>query len=65
MVFSDIVDAADNLSPEEQLALVEILQRRLVEQNRQDLLKDIEDSRAAFAAGEGKPASSKEIMDQI
>lgn len=65
MVFSDIVDAADNLTPAEQLALVEILQRRLAEQNREALLKDIADSRDAFAAGDGQAASASDIMDQL
>jgi len=65
MVFSEIVDAADNLSSEEQLALVEILQRRLAERNRQTLLQDISESREAFAKGVCQPTSAREIMDEI
>jgi len=65
MVFSDIVDAADRLSSEEQLALVEILQRRLTERNRQSLLQDISESRESFAKGECKSGTAKEIMDEI
>ncbi len=65
MVFSEIVDAADSLSPKEQLALVEILQRRLTEHNHQGLLQEVTESREAFAKGDCKPATAKEIMDEI
>ncbi len=65
MVFSDIVDAADGLSPDEQLALVGILQRRLAEKNRQAMLQDIAEAREAYNNGECQSATAKEIMDEI
>jgi len=65
MFFSDIVDAADGLSPDEQLALVGILQRRLAEKNRQAMLQDISESREAYDNGECQLATAKEIMDEI
>lgn len=49
MVFSDVVEATDNLSPDEQLALVEILQRRLAERNRKQLLDDVQAAREEFS----------------
>ena len=65
MVFSDIVEAADNLSPDEQLALVEILQRRLAERNRAALVKDVADARQEFADGNAKRSTVSEIMDEL
>jgi len=65
MVFSEVVDAADHLSPEEQIALVEILQHRLTEYRRQVLQQEVMKSRQAFQAGETQPASVQEIMDEI
>lgn len=65
MVFSDIVDAADTLTPEEQLALVEILQRRLAEQNRQSIIQDVAEAREDFSEGNCESVTVKEIMDRI
>ncbi len=65
MVFSDIVDAAEGLSPDEQLALVGILQRRIAEKNRQAMLQDIAESREAFDKGDCQSATAREIMDEI
>ena len=43
---------------------MEILRKRIAEQNRQQLLRDIEDARKEFALGQARPASVKEIMDE-
>jgi hypothetical protein len=63
--FSDIVDAADNLSVDEQQVLLEILSRRLADRNRAELVRDVQEARAEFAAGRARPASVKEIMDEV
>jgi hypothetical protein len=65
MTFSDIVDAADRLSADEQLTLLEILSRRLAEQGHQQLVRDVTDARAEFNSGGGQPASVKQIMDEV
>ncbi len=64
MVFSDVVEAADNLSPDEQLALVEILQRRLAERNRKQLLDDVAAARQEFASG-AEPKDVDSIIGEI
>lgn len=65
MVFSEIVEAADGLKPEEQLALVAILQRKLGETNREKLLEDIAEARADFAEGKCHAASVQEVIAEI
>jgi hypothetical protein len=63
-IFSDVVDAADLLSTEEQEELVEILRRRLAERRRAELVDEVVDARAEFAGGQARPATVDEIMDE-
>ena len=63
--FSDVVDAADGLSVDEQQTLVEILSRRIAERNRKKLISDVADARAEFKAGGSHPASVDSIMDEV
>ena len=63
--FSEILDAADELSVDEQETLLEILQRRIAERNRARLVRDVAEARAEFANGQARPASVREIMDEV
>lgn len=62
--FSEILDAASDLSAEEQATLLEILRRRLAERNRAQLVRDVEEARREFADGKARPASVDEIMNE-
>jgi len=63
--FSEIVDAADNLSTDEQQVLLELLHRRIAERNRAELVLEVAESRAEFADGRAEPSSVKDIMDEV
>jgi hypothetical protein len=63
--FSDVVDAADALSPAEQEDLVSILQKRLREQRRAELVRSVEEAEVEFREGKCKPASVEEIIKMI
>ena len=63
--FTDIVDAADQLPPDDQFALVEILQQRLAAQERQQIIAGVVEGRAEFRRGELKPISVRDIMGEI
>ena len=63
--FSDVVDAADALSPDEQENLVSILQNRLREQRRAELIRSVEEAETEFREGKCKPASVEQIMKMI
>lgn len=63
--FSDIVEAADSLSIDEQEALVEILRRRIANQNRAALVRDIAEARAEFEAGHAPVTTVRQIMDEV
>ena len=63
-MFSDVVDAADRLSTEEQEELLEILRRRLADRRRAQLVREVQEARAEFAGGQARVASIVEIMDE-
>ena len=62
--FADILDAASGLSFDEQQTLLEILQRRIAEYNRQQLKQDVDQARAEYAAGNARAASVEDIINE-
>jgi hypothetical protein len=63
--FDEVLDAADQLSLDEQQELVAILNRRLAQANRQQLALDVQEARKEFAEGKCVPAAPDEIMREI
>lgn len=64
-LFSDVVDAADGLSLDEQETLIEILRRRIAKRNRESLVRDVAESRAEFQSGATRPSSVSDIMGEV
>ena len=62
LAFGDVLEAADQLSAEDQQELIAILQRRLADARRQQILADIQESRREFAAGLCKPMTPDQII---
>ena len=63
--FHEIVDAADALPIEDQVALVKVLKQRIAQQGRARLVADVEAAEAEFEAGLAKISSPEEIMRAI
>ena len=63
--FSEVVDAADNLSVDEQETLLEILRRRVAKRNRDALVREVADARSEFARGTSRETSVSDIMDEV
>jgi predicted AAA+ superfamily ATPase len=63
--FSDVVDAADDLSVDEQETLVEILRRRIAKRNRDALVRDVVEARAEFQSGQLRTSSVSDIIDEV
>jgi hypothetical protein len=63
--FAEIIDAASSLSVDEQQALLEIIGRRLAEQNRSQIIRDIAAGRAEFSQGSTVPSSVGQIMSEV
>ena len=65
MPFSEVLDAADHLSQDEQQELIAILNRRLAQAMRQRVAAEIQEARHEFAEGRCLPASPDELMREI
>lgn len=63
--FGEILEAADKLSLDDQEALKDVLNRRLIEHRREELVKDIKEGEKEFKEGSCKPATPSEIMKDI
>ena len=63
--FGQVLEFADALSPEEKESLVSILQRRLREQRRAELVKTVKEARKEYKAGRVRPALPGEIVKKI
>jgi hypothetical protein len=65
ILFGDILEAIDTLSLDEQEGLITIVQRRLAERTRQQLLTDIQAARVEFSQGLCQQTSVNALMDDI
>jgi hypothetical protein len=63
--FAEVVDSADALSRDEQEELIRILQSRLREERRVQLVADVKAAETEFASGKGKAAMPAEIMRRL
>lgn len=65
ITFGEILEATDKLSLEEQETLVDILHRRMIEQRRTELAKDIQDAQQEFQEGRCRQVTSREFIREI
>ena len=63
--FGDVLEAADNLSAEEQETLIDVLRRRLIERRRKNLATEIQGAREEFKAGACHPISADDLIKEI
>jgi hypothetical protein len=65
LTFAHVLEAADQLSQDEQEELIAILHRRLAQTARQGLAVDIQEARQEFAEGHCLPATPDDLMREI
>lgn len=63
--FSEVVDAADGLSVDEQETLLEILRRRIANRKRAILVQEVAEARAEFRAGKARVTSIGDMMAEV
>ena len=63
--FSDILEAADQLTVQDQEELLRILEHRLREQKRAALIKDVQEAQQEFAQGNCQPTTPEDLMKEI
>ena len=63
--FAQVLDSADGLAFEEQESLVEVLQHRLAEHRRAELVAAVKSARQEFKAGRCRPATPAQIIKRL
>jgi hypothetical protein len=63
--FADVLDAAGNLRVDEREELVELLQKRTIEERRTELAKDIKNARSDYKNHKYSVASANGIMKEL
>ena len=63
--FAQTLDAIESLPVDEQEDVLEVLQRRLAERRRAELVATVTQARKEFDAGKCKPASVAAIMRRV
>jgi hypothetical protein len=63
--FAQVLDSADGLAIEDQESLVEVLQHRVAERRRAELVEAVKSARREFKAGKCRPATPAQIIKRI
>lgn len=63
--FGEILEAADRLSEEEQETLLDVLQKRLAERRRGEIVEEVREARAEYERGDAHPTTPDELMREI
>jgi hypothetical protein len=59
------IDAVESLPPEDQELLIDIVKRHLIDQRRDQLAIEIDESRAAYQRGEVTRGSAEDLMREL
>jgi hypothetical protein len=63
--FGDVLDAADQLTEDEQETLLEVLRKRLAERWRLEIAEDVRQARLEHERGETREVTPDELMDEL
>jgi len=65
MSFNEILEAADQLSVDEQTTLIEVLRHRIIERRREELAREIQGARRELQAGQCQPKTPADLLKDI
>jgi hypothetical protein len=63
--FDEVLDVVDNWSSDQQADLLEVVQRRLAERRRKQIVQDVKDARSELNAGTATVSTVDDIMREI
>ena len=63
--FQEALDTVESLTIDEQAMLIEIIQNRLREQQRQELLKNVAQAEKEYTQGNFRRGSVDELMNEV
>ncbi|MEH2247265.1 hypothetical protein [Nostoc sp.] len=64
-IFQKAIEAVEALAPADQAILVDIIQKRLKQQRRDDLLKEITQAESDYAQGNVRRGSVTDLMAEL
>jgi hypothetical protein len=65
LTFQEALDTVESLTIDEQTMLIEIIQNRLREQQRQELLKNVAQAEKEYAQGNFRRGSVDDLMAEL
>ncbi len=65
LTFNEVLEAANKLPIEDQETLIDILNRRIAEDRREEIKKEIESAQEEFQANRCRPVTPDELMSEI
>lgn len=65
LTFQEALETVESLTIDEQTMLIEIIQNRLREQQRQELLKNVTQSEKEYTQGNFRRESVDELMNEV
>ena len=65
ITFATILDAADQLPLEDQENLIDILQKRLRDHRRAELVQEVQQAQQEFTQGQCQIATPQQIIEEI
>jgi hypothetical protein len=63
--FAEAVDVVDELSLDDQEALLQLLKRRLLEKRRADLVARVREAEQELRDGKGRELTADQIVDEL
>lgn len=63
--FAEILEAADQLLIEDQEDLIKILQNRLRDKRRSELIKEVQEAQREFVLGQCQPVTPEQLMQEL
>ncbi len=64
-LFQAAIETVEQLSPEEQAQLLDIIYRRLLEQRREHLVKEVAAARQAYQSGQVRRGTVADLMAEL
>ena len=61
----ETIEVVENLPPDDQALLIEIIRRRLIQQRRTELAADIAEARNAYDRGEVRRSGVANLMQEL
>ena len=63
--FQDLIDAVESLPLDDQSMLVELINKRIIEKRRSELVTEVQEARKAFENGEVRRGTALDLMKDL